>query len=106
MVLEQNWLAKCTLIGGFTQFEADKPVASMEVLPASVKTFRVTVSEAPCSAVLSILVNVLKGLKLPALAVSSSISAAESRLKVTQQEISMLTEEISVCSTFLSQTTS
>ncbi len=40
-----------------------------------VSTSRLTVSERPCIAVFSILAKVLKGLKLPALAESSSISA-------------------------------
>ncbi len=40
-----------------------------------VSTSRLTVSEQPCIAVFSILAKVLKGLKLPALAESSSIPA-------------------------------
>ena len=50
----------------------------MRIGPARVRTSRLTVSEQPCNAVFSILANVQKGLKLPALDESSSISAQAS----------------------------
>ena len=48
---------------------------SLLLAPVRVSTSRLTVSEEPCRALLSIFTKVLKGLKLPALADSSSISA-------------------------------
>ena len=48
---------------------------SLLLAPVRVSTSRLTKSEEPCRAFLSIFTKVLKGLKLPALADSSSISA-------------------------------